>query len=97
MDDRHGPHLTLHEAQAGEDGVGGIGDGEGVRAARVVALAADEVVPGLAVAVEGAVGVAEEGDVVAAEEPGGGLVLVAHGEGVGEPVLDVSVPLGGGR
>ena len=89
VDDSHGPHLALDEAETREEGVGCVGDGESVWTARKITRSTDEIVPDLAVAIEGAIVVAVERDVIAAEEPCGGLHLVAHREGVGEPVGDV--------
>lgn len=60
----------------------------------IVGAVADEIVPCLTVAVEGpGERCAVECEVVAADQPGGGLVLVAYGEGGGEPVGDVCGPL----
>lgn len=58
----------------------------------VIADVAVTIVPHLTVAIEGPHSVAVHVNLVTAEDECRGMVLVAHGEGVLEPVGDVGTP-----
>lgn len=90
------PHLALYEGQTLDIGIVQAIESDRVRSARVVGgvvLLADEVVPVVTVAVESAGAMALDADIVATQDPGGRLVLVAHVQRVVEPVLNVGAPL----
>lgn len=94
MTGAYAPHLTLHKAQPRERRVDRR-HGQRVRSTGVIRYRACSVIPGLAVAVERAMPVAVEADILATEYPRRRLILVAYWERVGQPVGDVCAPLHG--
>lgn len=86
------PHLTLDESQLLNDSVSHTSKGDRVWPSRVVVGAVDVVIPHLSVAIQSSNAMAIPPDALSTEQPGAALVLVANGEGVVEPVLDVLVP-----
>lgn len=89
----HGPHLTADEADAGKDGVGCVVHTESVRPVWVVGDSGCEFIPNNTVPVEGSVAVTVHCKSVAAENPGGGLVLISCGEAMVEPISRIGAPL----
>lgn len=89
------PHLTLHQPQTLHGGIRRLPYRECLGSIRVIRNPLDEIVPGLAVAIESPTPVSVHLDVIATEPPRRGLVLVAKGHGVLEPVGDVGGPLDG--
>jgi hypothetical protein len=89
------PHLTLNKPQALDNRVSHTSIGNRVWASGVVVRAIDEVIPHLAVPIQGSLPVTIPCDALSTEQPGTALVLVAHRKGVVEPVLDVLVPYEG--
>lgn len=63
-----------------------------MRAACLVADIGKTVVPDLSVPIESPDAFAVDVNLVAAEDEGRGLVLIAHGHGVCKPVLDIGAP-----
>lgn len=92
MYERHGPHLRLQEVDALDDGVGEASESDLMRPAWIIADTSEPVVPDLPVAVESADTAAMNMDLVAAEDEGGGLILISHRHGVFKPVRDVVAP-----
>lgn len=87
------PHLTLQKIESLDNRVGRIPHRDLVRATRIVGRAVDEIIPDLAITIEGAISMPIPMEVVAPELPGSGLVLIAHRQRVVEPVVDICVPL----
>lgn len=92
VDYGEGPHLGLHEAGLLDDAVLHTLVGDLVRAAGVVVRSVDEIIPDLAVSIEGAVAETSPVNVLTAEDPSSGLILETNRDGVVEPVIDVGVP-----
>lgn len=86
------PHLTLNKSQLLNNSVSHTSKGDRVWATGIVVGAVDVVIPHLAIAIKSPVPVSIPGNPLSTEQPGTALVLVAHREGVVEPVLDVLVP-----
>lgn len=93
------PHLTSQEVYPFYNRVPQPVESESMRASRVVGsigLLSDPFIPVVAVAIESALPIAVETNIVAAEDEGSGLILIPNIQGVGEPVRDVRTPLTAG-
>lgn len=90
--ERHGPHLTLPEVDALDYRVRQAMESDLMWAPWIVRDRAELVIPDLAIAIESPDAVAVHVDLVAAEDERSGLVLVAHGKRMIEPVRDVGAP-----
>lgn len=87
------PHLTLHKSQSLKYTIMSLPKRNLMRSPRIITPPINEIIPHLTITIEGPVSMTTETDVPSAEDPGGGLVLVAHREGVVEEVGDVCSPL----
>jgi len=88
------PHLTLNKSDPLEERVCSLPHRDGMWSSGIVACPIVEVVPDLPVAVNRAVSMAYEMNIVSSKNPCRGLILVSDWHRVVEPIWDVRTPLG---
>lgn len=96
---RYLPHLTSQEVYPLDNRVPQPIESESMWTTRVVGsvgLLSDPFIPVVAIAIESALPMAVETNIVAAEDEGSGLILISNIQRVGKPVRDVRAPLTAG-
>ena len=87
------PHLAADKPQALKLWIRGVCNGQRVRAAWVIGLSIRKRVPDISITVKSAISMAIEGNLISADDPRRGLVLIANGERMVEPVVYICAPL----